>query len=126
MSANERVAVIGASSKPERYSYKVVKLLKEHDHTPLPISIKDQEILGEKTYASISDVPEPIDTVTVYVNPTILSKMKDEVVAKQPKRLIMNPGTESEDLKSYFESKGIHVVQNCSLVLLNKGQFESA
>jgi hypothetical protein len=121
----ERVAVIGASSKPERYAYKAVKQLLSHGHTPLPVSLRDEKILEQPCFTSIHEVPGPVDTVTLYVNPRILSEMVEDIIAKSPKRIIMNPGTESEEHARTFEKSGIRVIQACTLVLLSTGQFDT-
>jgi predicted CoA-binding protein len=121
----ERVAVIGASSKPDRYAYKAVHQLLNHGHAPLPVSLRDEVILDQKCYRTIDEVPQPIDTVTLYVNPRILTEMVDGIIAKKPKRVIMNPGTESEEHTKKFESAGIRVIRACTLVLLSTGQFDT-
>jgi len=119
----ERVAVMGASRKPERYSYKAVKLLAEHGHTPVPITLKDPDVLGHEAYHSITDVEGAVDTVTLYIGPKILKTVIDDIIAKQPKRVIMNPGTEDQELAEKFENAGIPVTQACTLVLLTTNQF---
>ncbi len=119
----QRVAVIGASTKPDRYAYKAVALLQEKGHTPVPIAPAKQEIQGLKAYASISEVPDSIDTVTIYVRPQVLKELVDDIIAVKPQRVIMNPGTEDEQLRDRFEYAGITVVQACTLVMLSTGQF---
>jgi len=121
----EQVAVIGASSKPNRYSYKAIALLKEHNHIPIPVSMRDDEILGFKAYRSIEDIPTQIDTVTLYINPKVLAEIIDDIIAKAPKRVIMNPGTESESAKELFRKHNIRVIEACTLVLLKTNQFMS-
>ncbi len=122
----ERVVVLGASSKPDRYSYKAIALLQEHDHTPIPVSVRDEEILGLKAVKSISQIDEPIDTVTLYVNPKILSEVVDDIIAIRPKRVIMNPGTESPEAAEQFKQHGIRVLEACTLVLLKTNQYSKA
>ena len=119
----QRVAVIGASTKPDRYAYKAVALLQEKGHTPVPIAPAKKEVQGLKAYGSIAEVSEPVDTVTIYVRPKVLEELADDIIAAQPKRIIMNPGTEDDRLKQRFEDAGISVVQACTLVMLSTGQF---
>lgn len=118
-----RVAVLGASSNPERYSYKAVKALKDNGHTPVPVSPKGDQVLGFPVVHDLADLEDSIDTVTVYVNPKLLASLADSVVAASPRRIIMNPGTENTELKAYFEKSGIEVMEACTLVLLSTGQF---
>jgi len=121
----ETVAVLGASSKPERYSYKAVKMLEEHGHTPVPVHPKEKTILGRKVYPSLSDLDMPVDSVTIYVRPELLRKQLDDLVALHPRRVIMNPGTEDQEIASELEKRNIEVVQACTLVLLTTDQFET-
>jgi uncharacterized protein len=122
---HERVAVIGASAKPDRYSYKAIDLLAQYDHTPVPVSVRDAEILGHTAYPSAEKIEGKIDTVTLYVNPRILSTMVEEIAALNPARVIMNPGTESAEARAFFEQRGIRVIEACTLVLLKTNQFMS-
>ncbi len=119
----ERVVVLGASAKPERYSYKAVELLTKHGHTPLPVSLRDDEILGHKAFRNISEITGKVDTVTLYVNPRILSEEIESIIALKPARVIMNPGTESDEAAEQFRAHGIRVVFACTLVLLSTDQF---
>ena len=63
------VAVVGASRKPERYSNRTLQMLASHGHSPVPVSKTGHAILGYTGYASLTAVPGPIDTVTVYLSP---------------------------------------------------------
>jgi len=65
----ETVAVVGASPKPERYSNKAIRLLREYGHSVLPVNPAQQEIEGLPVTARIEDLPRGIDTVTMYVGP---------------------------------------------------------
>ena len=120
---SETVAVIGASSNPDRYSYKAFRALLAHGHEPLLVGVRDKEIEGRPVYASVADLPATPDTVTLYVNPALSSKMADAILASGAKRIIMNPGTENPDLQTAAEAKGIRVQIACTLVLLASGQF---
>lgn len=118
-----KVAILGASAKPERYAYQAQLLLTEHDHEVYPISPTGAEILGVKGYSSIGEIEEPIDTVTLYLEPARLEPIIDEVIAAQPTRVIFNPGTESKTAQDAFEKAGIKTEEACTLVLLRMGRF---
>ena len=62
-----KVAVIGASNKPHRYSYQAVVLLKENGHEVFPVHQRVKEIKGIRVYSSIQDIGDNIDVVTLYV-----------------------------------------------------------
>jgi predicted CoA-binding protein len=118
-----KVAILGASPKPDRYAYKAFELLREYGHRPIPINPAFPEILGEKCYPSIADAPGPIDTVTLYLGEARSNPLIDEIVNAKPRRIIMNPGAENFALVDKAEEAGIEVVEGCTLVMLRAGQF---
>ena len=61
------VVVLGASPKPDRYAFMAMERLQQHGYKAVPVNPAFPEILGEKCYAGIGDVPGAIDTVTVYL-----------------------------------------------------------
>lgn len=120
---SETVAVLGASPKPDRYAYRAMKMLREYGHRALPVNPAFEEILGEKSYRSIAAVPDPIDTVTMYLGKQRSDPLTDEIVAAKPRRIIMNPGAENDDLAAKARAAGIEVVEGCTLVMLQTGSF---
>ncbi len=124
--AEKSVAVLGASNKHDRYSNKAVRLLLEHGYRVIPVHPALTEIEGLPVAASLSDVERPLDTLTVYVGPARMQPMIDSIVELRPGRVVLNPGTESEDLKRRLDQAGIRYIEACTLVLLKTGQFETA
>ena len=119
------VAILGASDKPDRFSNQAQRLLGEHGHRVFPISPGGREILGEPGYESVGDLPheETIDTLTLYVNPARLEPLIDDILVLHTSRVIFNPGTESPSAAQRFAATGIEVLEACTLVLLETGQF---
>lgn len=116
-------AVIGASADPEKYSYKAVKLLEEKGHRAFAVHPTLKELEGRPVYASLGDVPEPVDTVTLYVNASVSTKLAEALWAARPRRIIFNPGAENPELELQARERGILPVEACTLVLLKTGQF---
>ncbi|ERP39366.1 CoA-binding protein [Chitinivibrio alkaliphilus] len=119
----ETVAVLGASAKTDRYSYKAFHALREKGHTvhavhPGRISLGDIVAWG-----SLKEIPDSLDTVTIYVNPQRLERVLDEIIAVQPRRVILNPGTESSEAERVLTEAGITVQKACTLVLLRTNQY---
>lgn len=117
------VAVLGASNKPERYSYLAVQKLLAKGHTPFPVHPVAKQIGDLKVYASLSAVPEKIDAITVYLSPANSSRHADEIVACKARRVIFNPGAENPRLADRLRSAGVEVLEACTLVLLSTNQF---
>ena len=117
------VAVIGASDKPDRYSYQAVQLLQEKGHQVYPVHQRIKTIEGMSVFVSIKDIPEGIDTVTMYVAADISDKLTVDILDCHPKRIIFNPGAENPQLAEKAQSQGIKTVEDCTLVMLRTGQF---
>lgn len=117
------VAILGASKNPDRYSYKALKLLKEHGHNPIPINPALDEIEGFPVFKKLKDIPTKVHTLTMYVNPETSDKLADEILELKPTRVIFNPGSENAKLEEQLQKKGISVERACTLVLLRTNQF---
>lgn len=126
MKTGQKVAILGASTNPDRYSYKALKKLQNYDQIPFPINPKLSEVEGVKCFASIEDLSKDqkeIDTLTLYVNPGLSSPLLDQMIKLRPKRIIFNPGSENSALYEELEQNGIEVLEACTLVLLSTDQF---
>jgi predicted CoA-binding protein len=117
------VAVLGASPKPNRYAYKAMQLLKEYGHRAVPVNPAFDEVLGEPCYPNVSAVPQPIDTITLYLGEARSNPLIDEIIAASPQRIIMNPGAENDALAGKARTRGIDVIYGCTLVMLRTGLF---
>ncbi len=120
---SENVAIIGASHKPERYAHKAQVMLTENGHRVFPVSGNGREILGVPGYRSVAEIDEALDTVTLYLNPQRHQAIVDDILRKKPRRVIFNPGTESDELERLYRDNGIETERACTLVLLSSGQF---
>jgi len=117
------VAVVGASRKPERYSHRAIQMLASHGHSPIPVSSLGHAILGYTGYASLTAVPGPIDTVTMYLSPEKQPPVIQDILSVRPRRVIFNPGAENPEAAAALARDGIEMIEACTLVLLATGQF---
>jgi len=117
------VAVLGASDKPDRYSYRAIQMLREKGHRPFPVHPRLQEIEGLSVYASLSEIPEPIDTITVYLSAANSAPVADAILDSGARRVIFPPGAESPKLTERLAARGIEALDACPLVMLSTGQF---
>ena len=120
---NKNVVVVGASPKENRYSNMAVKLLKEKGYNPIPIHPVATEIHGIKCFHSLDDVKEEIDTVTLYLSEKNLKPLVDKIINLKPRRVVFNPGTESDEIETKFKNAGITTIKACTLVMLRTGIF---
>jgi len=119
----EKVIVLGASPKPGRYAYQALVKLQAAGHDVIPVHPKVEQIEGIRVIASLTDISTEIDTITLYVGPDRMQSMVDAVCALKPKRVIFNPGTESESIENTFEEHGIQCVRDCTLIMLDQGRY---
>lgn len=117
------VAVVGASNKPDRYSYKAVMLLRESGHTPYPVHPSLAEVEGIPVFKTIGEIPVPLDTITVYLSAQNQAAIAEEILKSRARRVIFNPGAENPELAGRLQAAGIAPVNACTLVLLGTGQF---
>jgi predicted CoA-binding protein len=121
--AERHVVVMGASNKPMRYSNQAIRLLLEKGYRVTPVHPKQEVIEGLSVARNLRAVPQPVDTLTLYVGPQRLAPLIDEVIDLRPARVIFNPGTESQELMHKVEQAGIAWIEACTLVLLRIGTF---
>lgn len=120
----ENVAVIGASPKQDRYSNKAIRMLDEYHHNPIPVAPVHEQIEGRKVFHSLEDIPDKLDTVTLYLGPGRQDdRIIDSIIAAAPKRVIFNPDTENKPAADKIRAAGIEVVEACTLVLLRTNQY---
>ena len=122
-SQKQRVVVVGASPKPERYSNRAVRLLVQHGHDVVPINPTESTIEGLPVTPKLELLSGHVDTVTVYVSAQISSAMEEAITNLQPGRVIFNPGAENPTPRETLNAKGIETEEACTLVLLNTNQF---
>ena len=123
---DHRVAVLGASRKRQRYANRALRALRQHGYQVVPVTPAHDEVEGLPAAARLAEVRGRLDTVTVYVGPRHIGPLIDDLVAARPRRVILNPGTESAELERALEQHRIPYLEACTLVLLATGQFESA
>ncbi len=116
-------AVLGASPKEDRYSFKAVHMLKEHGFKPIPVHPKGHAVDGIEGIKSLADIDAEVDTLTMYVNSAISDKEYNNIISLNPRRVIFNPGSENPALAQKLQDAGIEVVEACTLVMLQTNQY---
>lgn len=107
-----KIAIVGASSKPERTSNEISLFLKEKGHKLIPIHPKEKEVLGDPVIPSLADLNEPVDGVILYLNEKIVGEQA-KVAAEKGIPLIWLPlGVRSEEARKAAEEKGLLFVED--------------
>lgn len=110
--------VIGASTNPERYAYKAIRMLRESGHPVVAYGLTSGQV-DDVTIETEWNPNWEVDTVTLYLNPVRQQPFYAQILALRPKRVIFNPGTENPEFESMLQQQGIFPEEACTLVLLS-------
>ncbi len=112
---SKTIAIVGLSNNELRASYFVGYYLKRHGYRVIPVNPRESEILGEKSYPSLGDVPEPVDVVDVFRAPDALPGIAQESVAIGAKALWCQFGVINEEGARIAEEGGLTVIMDLCL-----------
>jgi uncharacterized protein len=124
MASTRVVAVIGASSNRSKFGNRAVRAFRGQGYTVVPINPHETEIEGLKAYASVLDVPGPIDMATLYVPPDVGERVIEEIARKQIPEVWLNPGAESDALIARAQALDIHPTLACSIVGIGQNPYD--
>jgi len=110
--AARTVAIVGLSPDPLRASYFIGYYLKRHGYKIVPVNPKETEILGEKSYPSLKDIPFPVDVVDVFRRPDAVPGIAREAVAIGAKALWMQFNVISPEAAKIAEDGGLTVIMD--------------
>jgi predicted CoA-binding protein len=106
------VAVVGLSSDPGRPSHQVARYLQDHGYRIIPVNPGCQEVLGEKCYASLRDIPFPVEVVDIFRNVEAIPAIVDEAITVGAKAVWMQQGLEEPRSAQKARQAGLRVVMN--------------
>jgi predicted CoA-binding protein len=106
------IAIVGLSKNELRASYFVGYYLKRHGYQVIPVNPRETEILGEKSYASLLDVPVPVDVVNVFRAPEALPGIAREAVEIHATALWCQFGVINEEGGRIAEAGGVTVIMD--------------
>lgn len=110
------VAIIGASKDRGKFGNKAVRAYVHQGWTVYPVNPRDKDIEGLQTYASIRDVPRPVNRVSIYLPPGIVLDMLDDIAAAKPEEVFFNPGTDSPEVLAKAGELGLNAIVACSII----------
>jgi predicted CoA-binding protein len=106
------IAVVGLSARRFRPSYGVAEYLQHAGYRIVPINPNIAEVLGEKSYASLDDVPEPVDIVDIFRRSEHVPEIVEAAIRKGAKTIWMQEGVIHEDAARRAESAGLAVIMD--------------
>ncbi|MFI5178166.1 MAG: CoA-binding protein [Vicinamibacterales bacterium] len=109
------IAVVGASSNPDKSSYGIMQRLQQVGYRVVPVNPRENEVLGERAYDTLADVPVPIDIVDVFRRAEDTPPIADEAVKVGAKALWLQSGIVSEDAAARAKAGGLTVVMDACI-----------
>ena len=120
------IAIIGATSRRDKFANKAVRAFLEHGDIVIPIHPAEKVVEGQETYATVLDVPQEIDLASFYVPASVGLRVLEECSQKGIKRVIFNPGADSDQLLNRAQELDIEVLQVCSIRWIGRAPHEFA
>ncbi len=106
------IAVVGLSSKKFRPSYGVAEYMQKEGYRIIPVNPNETEVLGEKSYARIEDIPEHIDIVDIFRRPEFVGPLVDSAIQVGARAVWMQEGVVHEEAAQKARAAGLAVVMD--------------
>ncbi len=110
------IAVVGLSNRPWRASYGVSEYMQSAGYRVIPVNPREQEVLGEKAYASLEDVPEPVDMVNIFRRSDFVPEIVESAIRIGAKSIWMQEGVVHEAAAKRALEAGLAVVMDRCLL----------
>ena len=117
------VAVIGASSNRQKFGNRALRAYQRRGYTVLAINPNEKQVEGHTTYASVLDVPGPIDMATVYVPPEIGVAVMEDLAKKGIPEVWLNPGADGPLVVARARELGLNTIQACSIIAIGERPY---
>jgi predicted CoA-binding protein len=113
------IAIVGASSNPDKASYGIMQKLQSAGYRVIPVNPRETEVLGERSYSSLTDIPDHIDIVDVFRRAEDTPPIADEAVKIGAKALWLQTGIASEDAAARATAGGLMAVMDACIGTLH-------
>lgn len=117
LTTSQNFVVAGINNKPDKYAYRIYKLLEEKGKQVIGVNPNYTEIEEKTVYPSISEVPGSIDVVVMVVNPKIGIHMLEAIKEKGAKVLWLQPGTMNDALLAKAKELELNIIEACVLAV---------
>ena len=118
------IAVVGLSSNPMRPSHGVAEYLQSAGYRIIPVNPNETEVLGERSYAQLEDVPEKIDIVDIFRRAEFVSHVVESAIRVGAKVVWMQLGIENEEAAENAKAAGLAVVEDACILIEHRRRVE--
>lgn len=112
LSRPRRIAIVGCSPDPRRDSHQVARLLMERGHTIVPVNPAAHEILGQRAYAALREIPAPVDMVDIFRRADQAGQVVDDAIAIGATTVWMQLGVVDEAAAARAQAAGLTVIMD--------------
>jgi predicted CoA-binding protein len=113
--------VVGASSRRHKYGNKVLRCYRQNGRRAIPVNPREAQIEGAACVASVLDLPDDVQSISVITPPAVTERVVEQAIAKGIANVWMQPGAESEAAVAACRQAGINVIADGSCVLVVLG-----
>ena len=112
LTESKTIAVVGLSDNPARASYGVARFLQRQKFRVIPVNPALTEVLGEKCYRRVEDIPEDVDIVDIFRKSEFVADVVADALTKHPRCIWMQEGVEHHEAAQTAQAAGVAVVMN--------------
>lgn len=122
--ASPTFGVVGASSRRHKYGNKVLRCYQQNERCAIPVNPVGKEIEGVAVVASVTDLPDDVQSISLITPPQITEKVVEQAAARGIKNVWMQPGAESLAAIEFCQQQGMNLIADGSCVLVVLGYHE--
>ena len=116
--------VVGASPRRHKYGNKVLRCYQQNGRRAIPVNPREQEIEGVACVASVLDLPDDVQSLSIITPPQVTERVVEQAIQKGIQHVWMQPGAESARAVAACRAAGINVIADGSCVLVVLGYRE--
>jgi predicted CoA-binding protein len=114
--SSRNIAVVGLSDNPMRPSHGVSAYMQSHGYRIIPVNPQADEVLGEKSYSSLLDIPEPIDIVDIFRRSEFVPEIVDQAIQLKARAIWMQEGVVHEAAAEKARKAGLLVIMDSCIL----------
>jgi predicted CoA-binding protein len=119
----KNIAVVGLSSQTWRPSYSVSRYMQTVGYRIIPVNPNETEVLGEKAYASLDDVPGPIEIVDIFRRPELVPDVVEAAIRRKARVIWMQLGIVNEAAAARARAAGLEVVMDSCILIEHRAEL---